>query len=104
MCKCGKLSRPKQQNCWNCHASNMRVWRITHRLHGEAKIKDGARHYANVYEKRGTLKREGCEIVGCVKRAQKHHEDYTKPLQVRWLCREHHLQLHNMEIRKKEQI
>lgn len=34
-----------------------------------------------------------CEICGANK-TEAHHDDYQKPLDVRWLCREHHKQLH----------
>jgi hypothetical protein len=33
-----------------------------------------------------------CEVCGATK-VEKHHPDYSKPLEVRWLCREHHLAL-----------
>lgn len=41
----------------------------------------------------GRLKREPCERCGEVK-TQAHHDDYSKPLQVRWLCQEHHTDVH----------
>ena len=41
----------------------------------------------------GKLVRQPCEVCGCEK-VQAHHEDYTKPLNVEWLCRKHHLAKH----------
>jgi hypothetical protein len=36
-----------------------------------------------------------CEVgVGCKGRVQAHHEDYSKPLDVRWLCTKHHRVAH----------
>lgn len=41
---------------------------------------------------RGDLKKESC--VACGSDAHAHHDDYAKPLDVVWLCRPHHEQLH----------
>ena len=41
----------------------------------------------------GKLIREACEICG-KKKTDAHHPDYTKPLDVIWLCRKHHVELH----------
>lgn len=41
----------------------------------------------------GRIKREACEICGNSK-TDAHHDDYFKPLNVRWLCRKHHIELH----------
>lgn len=41
----------------------------------------------------GRLVRGPCEVCG-EKKVDAHHDDYTKPLDVRWLCRKHHLELH----------
>lgn len=41
----------------------------------------------------GKLVRQPCEVCGAVK-VDAHHDDYSKPLDVRWLCPEHHRQLH----------
>src|SRR5262245_57418077 len=38
--------------------------------------------------KRGKIKRQPCEVCGST--AQMHHDDYSRPLEVRWLCRPHH--------------
>jgi hypothetical protein len=43
---------------------------------------------------RGVLERLPCEVCG-VEPADAHHEDYTQPLKVRWLCRRHHMETHH---------
>lgn len=71
----------------------MREWRKTHRLTGEARRKMNARSYANVYLRRGKIERKPCSECKSPK-AQMHHEDYSKPLDVEWLCRRCHLAHH----------
>jgi len=41
----------------------------------------------------GRLQRQPCEVCLAVK-SQAHHDDYSKPLQVRWLCATHHNREH----------
>lgn len=41
----------------------------------------------------GKLERLSCEICGD-KKSEGHHEDYSLPLKVRWLCRKHHGEWH----------
>ena len=56
----------------------------------ERRARANARSYANVYLRRGKLVRQPCEVCGSDK-VKMHHEDYSRPLRVRWLCRSHHL-------------
>ena len=48
----------------------------------------------------GKLKKKPCEVCGS-KKADGHHEDYSKPLEVKWLCRLHHKQAHSKSIIKQ---
>jgi hypothetical protein len=41
----------------------------------------------------GVLVRKACEICGNEK-ADAHHNDYSLPLEIMWLCRSHHRQFH----------
>lgn len=41
----------------------------------------------------GKLVRQPCEICGTA-RVEAHHDDYSKPLDVRWLCKSHHDEHH----------
>ena len=41
----------------------------------------------------GRLTKQPCVICGSDK-SEAHHYDYSKPLDIFWLCRKHHLQLH----------
>lgn len=41
----------------------------------------------------GAIIRGICEKCG-EKKTEAHHDDYSKPKDVRWLCRKHHLQWH----------
>jgi hypothetical protein len=60
------------------------------------KIKERARSYANMYLKRGKIKKTPCIICGD-KDTQAHHEDYSKPADVVWLCRKHHFEYHKLK-------
>ena len=42
----------------------------------------------------GLIERKPCETCGAV--AEAHHEDYYKPLDVRWLCKRHHEGVHHL--------
>ena len=48
----------------------------------------------------GRLIKNNCEICGESK-VDAHHDDYTKPLEVRWLCRKHHAEHHKKERESK---
>ena len=86
-------SRGEQRYCCACHAQYMRENRPAYSdMPVKARRKSNARAYANTYQRRGKLEPQGCKICG--EPAQKHHEDYSKPLEVTWFCRQHHLEHH----------
>lgn len=62
----------------------------------EDKEKYRARGRLNDAIRKGKLTREPCEVCG-VEPTEGHHDDYSKPLEVRWLCRAHHAQHHAQE-------
>jgi len=44
----------------------------------------------------GKVVRKPCEILGCTDRAEAHHDDYSKPYDVGWLCKYHHTEHHQL--------
>ena len=48
----------------------------------------------------GTISRGACEVCG-EPEAQAHHDDYSRPLDVRWLCDAHHREHHGEPPRKQ---
>jgi hypothetical protein len=74
------------------HAAYMRRWRRLHPLSEEQRRRDSARSYAGVYRRRGLLEPEPCIVCGAPE-VEMHHADYRRPLDVKWLCRFHHLEL-----------
>ena len=49
---------------------------------------------------KGRLKKQPCEKCG-KKKTEAHHSDYSKPLQINWLCRKCHLAEHGKILTKK---
>ena len=74
-----------------------RAYRL--RQHQRAPEQRFARNAVNNALRAGTLVRKPCEVCGAVK-SEGHHDDYSKPLEVRWLCRLHHTQ-HHKTLREK---
>lgn len=62
-------------------------WRQNHKDRRKAHIA------VFVAVRNGTLKKKPCEQCGDTKRIHAHHDDYSKPLKVRWLCPVHHGEL-----------
>lgn len=44
----------------------------------------------------GKLEKQSCEVCGTTK-FDAHHDRYNEPLNVRWLCRRHHVKLHHYD-------
>lgn len=65
---------------------NTRVWRKQHpqRYAAHLAVKNAV--------KAGTLKPQPCWVCGA--KALAHHPDYSRPLDVVWLCQEHHIAAH----------
>jgi hypothetical protein len=96
--KCEAPARPGQRYCLGCHAAHMRRTRPKHRdLPPIARMKANARGYANSNLSRGKLKPQPCVSCGAEK-AEKHHPDYSKPMEVVWLCRRCHVKLHKGQL------
>lgn len=77
-----------------------RAAKVRYRQSEEARQKDAARWALNQALRSGKLTRQPCETCGAG-RAEAHHDDYSKPLTVRWLCTKHHKQLHKKSKNKE---
>lgn len=64
------------------------------RYYEKNRAKCLAEHRVNNWIKRGYIKKQPCEICGA-EPAHAHHDDYTRPLLVRWLCPVHHSEWHH---------
>ncbi len=61
-----------------------------------------ARHAVANAVRDGRLLRKPCEVCGCEK-SEAHHDDYSRPLDVRWLCRVHHRMHHGRYYTERSQ-
>lgn len=68
--------------------------RKKYRQKPENKLKAKCHNTLNRAILKGEIKRQPCEICN-EPNAEGHHDDYTKPLEVKWLCEEHHREYHN---------
>lgn len=104
--------------CWNCQRAYDRERdRLPHRRARQQQMtparretvrraklkwlqrnpeKNRAQSAVNYHIERGNILREPCEGCGAEK-AEAHHDDYSKPLEIRWLCRGCHAGHHVRE-------
>jgi hypothetical protein len=81
------------KKCLTCQREYNREYRKDYTPSIPYQKKQKSRTLANNGLKRGKLIRKPCEKCGDSK-AEMHHEDYDRPLEVIWLCRKCHLDLH----------
>lgn len=62
----------------------------------ETKKKYLARRTLRQRVRSGKVVKGLCEVCGVVK-VEGHHDNYDRPLEVRWLCKKHHNEYHKME-------
>ncbi len=89
----GKRTRRRYKQSEKGKASVKRDTRKRMELYPE---KYEARYKAMDAVNTGILKKQPCEICGS-SLVEKHHSDYSKPLDINWLCPEHHRELHRRE-------
>lgn len=111
-CSCGGPKEdPKRGYCYACKSRKEReryakkrkekgyVLRqrkvVTERFRDDPEfaLKKRARDLVNRMLKAGHLVSKPCEVCGKTK-VDAHHDDYSRALEVRWLCRLHHMQHH----------
>lgn len=66
---------------------------IVRRWQGKNPHKQAAHRAVSVALNNGSLVKLPCEVCGN-KNSEAHHDDYTKPLEVNWLCKAHHAERH----------
>jgi hypothetical protein len=94
---CGREKEVTHLNegyCKNCKIFRKR--QIRPYRTDEQKFKDAVRRLTWRKVNQGFLKRQPCEVCGTEEDVQAHHDDYSKPLDVRWLCRKHHREHHKL--------
>lgn len=85
-----------QRRCKECH-KKFKISPQTRLLKRQSRIRQDAanpekakaRQLVTYAVKTGKIIRKPCDVCGSMK-SQAHHEDYSKPLEVRWLCDSHH--------------
>lgn len=73
---------------------NRQGYEYTKQFRSQYPNKARAHRLLNYYVRAGRIEKQPCEACGTVERVVAHHDDYAKPLEVRWLCQAHHCQWH----------
>ena len=101
--QCGdKKPSSKWSYCLKCNNANSAKWKRENEvLSEEQHFRKKVRMITRYAVRSGKLHEYPCEVCGNVK-VEAHHDDYYKPLDVRWLCRKHHQEHHKNELQNKD--
>ena len=67
-----------------------RLYMLEYNRSEEQKAKIRARSAVSNAIRDGKLTRLPCEVCSSTDRIEAHHEDHSKPLEIKWLCKKHH--------------
>lgn len=81
----------KLRYCPKCHSKAKRLAKSVRPDRAVAQLR--AHKAISRAIRLGHLQRKPCDVCGQAP-AEGHHDDYSKPLEVVWLCRSHHRQRH----------
>lgn len=103
--KCSYHSSGINSYCKSCNREQRKIWRkqnpervMNHTRSQRLKNPEKDRAYASLYMavKTGKVHKSGsCEMCGKQCFTYGHHYDYSKPLEVTWLCRKCHANIHH---------
>lgn len=97
-----KKERAKQSSEYNKTEKGKEVRRKAIKKYQEDKIKYYAKNVLNAAVRDGKIfKPSNCSSCGIECNPHGHHDDYSKPLDVRWLCVKCHTDFHNT-VREKQ--
>lgn len=110
-----KASGNPYGRCKACHYAKTLEWRRTpngrrinseyqkREYHGAKRPRYLARFEVRKAIEKGQLAPGPCERMGpdCHGRIEAHHDDYTKPLDVRWVCSHHHGEIDRYKLGRK---
>ena len=89
----GKAAATRAKRSW-AERNKGKVQDSTRRYRDSNPNKARAHGMVGYAIKRGNLHPEPCEVCGQASPVHAHHDDYAKPLNVRWLCPDHHKAWH----------
>lgn len=82
---CARFQRPERKAMALAYQRKMRA-RYPGKYRARMAVQNAIRS--------GTLVKKPCEVCGTTQQVHAHHDDYRKPLEVRWFCRPHHWDHH----------
>lgn len=95
--RCNKCNAKKQKKYYKTKIGQKNTYRAIKKSIKKYWKKQLARQYVYEATKRGELIRpKNCELCGNSGTIQAHHKDYSKPLEVIWLC----IKCHSQEDKK----
>lgn len=77
------------------HNENLRKWRGKHpEFMRDYNSKHKQENYCHACANKNFPEPQECEVEDCLNLGVRHHDDYNKPLEIRWLCTKHHAAFH----------
>lgn len=77
------------------HKASLKKWEEKAKMDPFRQLQKIARSVVYNNLKAGKIEKKPCSICGNPE-VEAHHRDYTKPLEVDWLCKIHHVEIHKI--------